>query len=53
MILALTHELGHALGMDHVENPKSIMYYITGANTETSPAPTAEDLVELNRACKM
>lgn len=52
LILALTHELGHALGMDHVENPKSIMYYITGANTETNPTPSVEDLAELGRVCK-
>jgi hypothetical protein len=51
--LALTHELGHALGMDHVENPKSIMYYITGINAETSPTPTAEDLAELKKVCKI
>jgi hypothetical protein len=53
LILALTHELGHALGMGHVENPKSIMYYITGINAETSPTPSTEDLAELNRVCKM
>lgn len=53
LVLALTHELGHALGMNHVENPKSIMYYITGANTEVSLTPSAEDLAELKRVCKM
>jgi hypothetical protein len=53
LILALTHELGHALGMNHVENPKSIMYYLTGINAQTSPDPTAEDLAELNKVCKM
>lgn len=52
LILALTHEFGHALGMDHTENPKSIMYYLTGANTETTLAPTTEDLAELKRVCK-
>lgn len=51
LILALAHELGHALGMDHVENQKSIMYYLTGANTETSLTPSTEDLAELNRVC--
>lgn len=52
LILALSHELGHALGMDHVENPKSIMYYLTGINADTNLAPTTEDLAELNRVCK-
>ena len=53
LILALTHEFGHALGMDHVENAKSIMYYITGTDTETSLVLSAEDLAELNRVCKI
>jgi hypothetical protein len=53
LVLALTHELGHALGMNHVENPKSIMYYITGANTEISLTPSAEDLAELKKVCKI
>lgn len=53
LVLALTHELGHALGMNHVENPKSIMYYSTGANTEVLFTPSIEDLAELKRVCKM
>jgi len=52
LTLALSHEFGHALGMDHTENPKSIMYYLTGINTETTPTLLAEDLAELNRVCK-
>jgi len=52
LILALTHELGHALGMGHVENSKSIMYYISNINIETNLTPTTEDLAELNRVCK-
>jgi hypothetical protein len=53
LILALTHELGHALGMNHVENPKSIMYYITGINADTNLTPSPEDLAELNKVCKI
>lgn len=51
LILALSHEFGHALGMEHTENPKSIMYYLTGINAEISPNLSAEDLAELNRVC--
>ena len=53
LILALTHELGHALGMGHVENSESIMYYLTGINTETSLNLSVEDMAELKRACKI
>ncbi len=49
--VALAHEFGHALGMDHVENSASIMYYITGGNGEVDLSPSTEDLVELNRVC--
>lgn len=52
LVLALTHELGHALGMNHVENPKSIMYYVAGVNPQSPPIPSAEDLAELNRVYK-
>ncbi len=51
LVLALTHEFGHALGMDHVENPDSVMYYLTDANAETTVTLTSEDLAELNRVC--
>lgn len=53
LTLALTHELGHAIGMNHVENSKSIMYYLTGINAETTPVPSPEDLSELKKVCKM
>jgi len=46
--IALAHELGHALGMDHVEGEDSIMYYITSS---AKVSPTKEDIAELNRVC--
>ena len=51
--LALAHEFGHALGMDHIENAKSIMYYLTQEGGAGSLSPTAEDLAELRRVCKI
>lgn len=51
--LTLVHELGHALGMDHVENPKSIMYYLMGEQDLNNPTLTAEDMAELKSVCQL
>ncbi len=53
LTLALAHELGHALGMNHIDNPLSIMYYLDSENSKSALAPSAEDLAELRRACKI
>ncbi|MFA5072107.1 MAG: matrixin family metalloprotease [Candidatus Pacearchaeota archaeon] len=48
LVRVLAHELGHALGIDHLNNSEDIMYpYNIGA----SKAITEADLVELNKAC--
>lgn len=33
LVRVLAHELGHALGVDHVEDPKAIMYRLNQGNT--------------------
>lgn len=50
--LTLIHELGHALGLGHLENPQAIMYYLMGEQEIEKPVLTPEDLQELNRACQ-
>lgn len=48
LIRVLAHELGHALGIDHVNNSNDIMY---AYNIGKSVSITETDLIELNKVC--
>jgi len=53
LILVLVHELGHALGINHVENSQSIMYYLMENQDLENIHLTAEDLNAIKSICKM
>lgn len=48
LVRVLEHELGHALGLEHVENPKAIMYRLNQASNEKL---TADDVNALKTLC--
>ena len=50
--LVLSHELGHYLGIEHLNDPKSIMYYLIGDQNLENIVPTKEDLQAISNICK-
>lgn len=51
--MTIIHEMGHALGIEHLNNPDSIMYYLMGEQDLNNPKLTEEDLGALKNICRI
>ena len=52
LVLLLAHEMGHALGIKHVDDPAGIMHAIAGGQPLGALTPTEADLAALRKACR-
>jgi matrixin len=52
LVLLLAHEMGHALGVKHVDDPAGIMHAVAGGQPLGALTPTEADLAALRKACR-
>ncbi len=48
LLRVISHEFGHALGLDHLDNPKSVMYTL---NIDSSITLSSEDISAVKNIC--
>ena len=49
--LTMAHEFGHTLGLSHVDNSSSVMYYLMAEQNLLDPTLTKEDIEALKSEC--
>ncbi len=50
--LVLAHEIGHALGLGHVDSPESVMYPVVKSFTESSVTLSSDDIAAIQDRCR-
>jgi len=53
LVLVLSHEFGHALGLDHVLDPEAVMYFQLFKQNVVAPVLRPADLIELRNHCDL
>ena len=51
LITVLAHEFGHALGIEHVEEPGALMYYLLDDELDRQPMLTEVDVAAFEQTC--
>jgi hypothetical protein len=51
LVSVLAHEFGHALGIDHVEEPGALMYYLLDDELDQVPTLSESDIAAYQREC--
>ncbi len=51
LLLVIAHEMGHALGLKHVDKPEAIMHALMGSQDLDNLAPTSADIEALKTTC--
>jgi hypothetical protein len=52
LVLLLAHELGHAIGIRHVDDSAGIMHAVAGGQPMGALTPTEADMAALRKACR-
>jgi hypothetical protein len=53
LLLILAHEFGHALGVEHIDNSKSLMYYLMEKQDVENLQLTNDDIIGLQEVCDL